>query len=186
MTLDLTAVGICLSLTLALVALAVAIYFGIGRFSSNVVGKLTKIEEHTKHIEKIEEIAVRLDERIKVGGLVQGTVEGTLRNLGKVKVTAEPSGEVTKYYIEVEKGVLDVGLLVKKSRETDLLKKETELFGRETNVISIDSRHIVAVLPSTDAKICTNYISFLLQWLDSTYWNSLGEKDEYEKITFPS
>ncbi len=38
-------------------------------------------------------------------------------------------------------------------------------------------------VPSTDPKTCVDYIAFFLKWLDSEYWESLKELEEYEKIT---
>jgi len=183
MTLDLASAGICL----ALVGLAVALFFGIRSIGSSVTGHLTRIEEHTKHIEKIEEIAIRLDERIKTGGLVAGTVEGTLKNLGKVTVKAVPGPVSTKYYITVEKSVLDADALTKIEKQTEFPEKEKLLFGRECKGTVIDPRHALLEVPSIDPKVCTEFVSLYLSWLDSTYYPMVRKQtDEYENITFPS
>jgi len=183
MTVDYTALGVCLTV----LAIGLAIFLTIRSSFSKIVTRLSKIQTHTEHIERIHEIAVRLDERSKFFTPQQfskETVEGTLKNLGKVKITAEPQEDKTKYYIEVEKPVLDQGLMIKKSKESGFEEKEIELFGIEPKVVGIDSRRIAIFVPCTDPKLCADYISLLLKWLDSTYWAALHEVDEYEKIAF--
>lgn len=53
----------------------------------------------------MEETLTRMDERIDTFLRflpLKGTVEPDLKNLGKVKISAEPFKEKTDYYIEVE------------------------------------------------------------------------------------
>lgn len=185
MTIDYTALSVCLTV----LAIGLAIFLTIRSSFSKIVERLDKIQTHAEHIETIHEIILRLDERIKFltpQQFSKETVEGTLKNLGKVKITAEPQKDQTKYFIEVEKPVLDEGLMIKKSKESGFEEKEIELFGREPKIVGIDSRRVILFLPCIDPKLCTDYISLLLKWLDSTYWAALDEVDDYERITFSS
>jgi hypothetical protein len=112
----------------------------------------------------------------------KGTATLTLKNLRKVEVTAEPNEKETIYYIEVEEPVLKTGFIVKKSKETKLATKEKELFGKEPQIRVYDARRMVLRVPSTDPRICAEYVSLFLKWLDTDYWGSLKELEEYEKI----
>ncbi|HID17178.1 TPA: hypothetical protein EYP26_02670 [Candidatus Bathyarchaeota archaeon] len=97
-------------------------------------------------------------------------MEPDLKNLGKVKISAEPFKEKTDYYIEVEKPVLMAGFIEKKSLETDLSEKERGLFGtRQPVITSIDSRRVVLRVPSSDPGVCRRYVAYFLKLLDSTY-----------------
>ena len=169
-------------LLIGLIGIALAIYFGLRGIPSS----LRKIEEYTKPIERTAEIVTRLDERIEavLRLLPLGkTVELTLKNVGEIKVSAEPSLEYTDYHIQAKKPIFRSGFLVKKSKETDLGEKEKELFGSEVNVTFITSTQGILRVPSTDPKTCVKFITIFLKWLDSTYWESLKELEEYEKIT---
>jgi hypothetical protein len=163
------------------IALIVCIY--------RVDGKLSKIEDNTRGIPDIRneltKLTERLDMALRIGiQLPKGTTTLTLKNLGKVEVTAEPNDKGTDYRIQVEKPVLKGGLIAKKSKETEMITKERELFSKEPNVIVYpDSKHMVLTVPSTDSTICSRYVSLFLKWLDTTYWEALKEVQEYERIT---
>lgn len=179
------------SVLIGLLGVAVAIYFGLyfgmRGTRTSFEEKLEKIEKHTQSIKKIEDTLARLDERLYASmAFPKGTVEGVLKNIGKTKVTAEPGMERTKYYIEVEKPILRENFIAKKSVETWLTDKERELFGAyaTTLVAVIDPRKAVFDLPSIDPKICSQYVTQLLKWLDSEYWNSLRKLGDYENISF--
>ncbi|PUA32962.1 MAG: hypothetical protein B9J98_03500 [Candidatus Terraquivivens tikiterensis] len=177
-------------LLIGLLSIAIAIYFGLRGIPSTLhkhEAYLREIEEHTRPIKKIEETVTRLDERINTVLRflpLGGTVEVILKNVGKIKLFADPYKEYTDYYIEVEKPILRAGFIEKKTLETNLGKKERELFAERLVAFKyINSRRIVLRVPSTDPKICSEYITFFLKWLDSEYWESLKELEEYEKIT---
>jgi len=153
-----------------------------------VEGKLSKIQDNTGVIPEIRneltKLAERVDMALRMGIQVpKGTATVTLKHFGKVEVTAEPDYNGTDYRILVENPLLKAGLVVKKSKETEMIAKERELFGKELNVIVYpDSRHMVLTVPSTDPTICSQYVSFFLKWLDTTYWEALKEVQAYERI----
>ncbi|HID17263.1 TPA: hypothetical protein EYP26_03125 [Candidatus Bathyarchaeota archaeon] len=67
---------------------------------------LNKIDERLKPVEKIEGTATGMDARIQTALQFltkEKTVELLLKNLGKVKVSADPSEKDAEYRIEVEK-----------------------------------------------------------------------------------
>jgi len=180
MNIDYGALGIIISI----LGIAIAVYCGL----RGIPSRLDKIEKNTDPIKKIEETTTRLDERINTVLKffpLKGTVEGILKNIGKVKVTAEPEEKITKYYLEIEKPILKEGLLFKISKETELAAREKELFGKESDATVISGTQMVLDVPSTDPRICSEYVSFFLRWLDSTYLKSQAESiKEFESITF--
>ena len=178
-----------ISVLIGLLGIAIGIFFGLRGFRTQVVPTLSKIEEHTRSIKDIKDIAVKLDERtdliLKYAFPTKGTVEGALKNLGKVRVTAEPHKEGTNYLIEVEKPLLKEGLITIMSSKYGLYEKWKELFREEAKIRLISPTRGVFYLPSTDPKICTEFISFFLKWLDSEYFKSLEkELKAYEEIAF--
>lgn len=107
-----------------------------------------------------------------------GAVEVECKNIGKVKVSAEPFEDETVYAIDVQKPILKTGFIVVKTKEKEFAGYETELFGRETRFRLISPNRVFWYVPSTDPKLCTKFIKYLISWLDTTYFNSL---EEFEK-----
>ncbi len=97
-----------------------------------------------------------------------GTVERSLKNLGKVKITAAPGEDETIYLIEIEKPILNHEFFIKLSRSTALIKKELELFGGETTVLVMSPYRMRINIPSTTPTTCTEFMNFVLRWLNST------------------
>jgi len=163
-----------------LLAVAVAIYFGLQGFRKDVSDKLSDIRDRVIAMAMVVDRAWDL---LKIHfGVATGTVERNLANLGKVKITARPSADMTTYFIYVEKPVLQDGLIEKLSKEGDLEEKEKQLFGGRvpTYLTNLPNRLTVEV-PCTDPKICTEYISVLLKWLDTTYYEGLSRIKEFEE-----
>ena len=183
-------------LLIGLVSIAVAIFFGLrgfrigisdrlGRIEKEISDKLGKIEKHTEHIEKIRDIVVRLDERteeIMKFLPLKGTKELVFNNLGKVKVTAEPGREETVYIIEFEKLDVKPRFISKKALETGLTEEEKRLFGKEALFHVLGPNKMSIHVPSTDPAVCSRYISRLLKWLNTEYWEALKELEKYEEI----
>jgi hypothetical protein len=172
-------IGLGAALTIALI---VCMY--------KISGKLSKIEDNTSIISEIRneltKLTVGIDMALRYGvqSTPKGTVTLTLKNLGKVQVSAEPTVDKTNYYIEVETPVLKVYLIARKSKETELVAKENELFGKEPDFdVFPGFRRMVLRVPSIDPAVCSQYVSFFLKWLDTRYWDALKELDEYERIT---
>jgi hypothetical protein len=179
---DINVLSIALGLFFGLLTIALAIR------GTKIGERLKNIEVHTAGISKIGDKISNMDERTSnMWDLIhrhffrEGTVSRKSKNLGKIKVTAEPRENNTDYLIEVEKPVLSGGLIEKISKESKLKQKEIEFFGEETSHLAISPRKVMFRLPSTDPKTCTKFMSFLLKWLDSTYWKSLARVEDFEK-----
>lgn len=153
---------------------------------SNKLGMIEKmIERHVECLEKIRDVVVRLDERteeiLKFLPLKE-TKELVLSNLGKVKVTAEPGREETIYIIEFEKLIEKPRFIGKKALETGLTEEEKKLFGKEAFFYVLGPNRISIHVPSTNPAVCSSYISRLLKWLNTKYWEALKELEKYEEI----
>ena len=109
------------------------------------------------------------------------TIERTLGNLGKVKITAEPYKNETVYIIEAEKVELKDGWIERLREETGLASKEREIFGTEPRILSLTPNRLIVHLPSTEPKACIDYLTLFLKWLDSTYFESLERIKEFEE-----
>ena len=172
----------------SVIALGVALALALIVCMYRIDGKLSKIQDNTGVIPEIRNELTKLTERVdmalRIGvQLPKGTVTVFLKNLGKVEVTAEPSEKDTTYRISVEKPVLKSGPISKISKETEMAKKELELFGEEPKLgVFPDSKHMVLTVPSIDGKVCSQYVSLFLKWLDTTYFEALKEVSDYENI----
>jgi len=169
-----------LGILLGLIAIAVAVYFGLWGFRKDISDKLSDIRD------KLIAMGLTLDNAwalLRMRLLEQtGTVERDLRNLGKTKITAKPGEKTTEYIIDIEKAVLDQGLISKLSITTGLEDIEKKFFGNEipTGITPVPTRAIVT-LPCTEPQKCTEYMSIFLKWLDSAYYDSLPKIKDYEE-----
>ena len=186
-------VGICvtvgISVILAGVMTGLAVFFGLHNFTSTLTDKLSKIKDAiVGELSPIKDRLVTIDERtniiwqweIRKGRSSTGTVEKYLTNFAKTTITAEPGKEETAYIIQVEKGTLDSSYLAKVAEETGLNSIEREMFGKLVGQISLRPNRLELIVPSTDPKICTQYISAFLKWLDSEYVKALSKIDDFE------
>lgn len=166
---------------LGLIAVAVAIYFGLWGFRKDVSDKISDIRD------KVMVVGNTLDKAwdlMKIHyGASTGTVVRNLPNLGNIKVSAEPGPKNTMYIIEVEKPIFQEALLLKISRETQLGDKEKEIFGKEPQIgLTVFSpTRMRLTLPCTEPKICTDYITVVLKWLDSEYFTAIPEIKDFEE-----
>lgn len=186
-------IGICVtigvSVVLAGVMIGLAVFFGFHNFTSNLTDKASKIKDAIiGELSPIKDRLVTIDERTlniwqyelaKVSSST-GTVEKYLTNFGKTIITAEPGKDETAYTIQVEKGTLDANFISKISEETRLNSIEKEMFGRLIAQIPIRSNRLKLIVPSTNPKICTQYISTFLKWLDSEYIKAIPQITEFE------
>jgi len=175
-----------LELLIGLVAIALAIFFGLWGFRRGVTSELSTIKEAVVAIRTTVEktwdlVVLRFGES-------RGTVERHLENLGKVRITAEPGKDETAYLIEVEKPILRESVLIKVSNQPEFLNKEKEFFGeqsRRSRGAFLSPNRTRYYLPSTNPKTCTDFITFVLKWLNSTYVESLKGIKEFEEPILP-
>ena len=172
-----------LELLIGLVAIALAIFFGLWGFRRGIISELSTIKETVIKIqgtaEKTWDLVLR---RFPESG---GTVVRELENLGKVRITAEPGEKETSYLIEIEKPILREGFFIKGTKEPEFLKKEVGFFGKEANASVFSANRMRYYLPTTDPKTSTEFITFLLKWLNSTYVESLKGIKEFEEPILP-
>jgi hypothetical protein len=168
------------ALLIGLIGIALAIFFGLWGFRRDISGKLSDIRD------KVISMGVTLEKawdilRIHFAGAT-GTVERTLKNLGKTTITAKPEVDKTTYIIIVDKPVLQEGLIIKLSKETELENREKEMFGGQLSQVYVSyPNQMRIVVPCVDPRICTEFISMLLKWLDSIYFNALPRIKDYEE-----
>jgi len=186
-------IGICVtigvSVVLAGAMIGLAVFFGFHTFTSNLSDKGSKIKDAIiGELSPIKDRLVTIDERTlniwqhelaKTSSPI-GTAEKYLTNFGKTTITAEPGKEETAYTIQVEKGTLNSQFIGKISEETRLNSIEIEMFGKLVVTIPIRNNRLRLIIPSTDPKICTQYISIFLKWLDSEYIKALPQIDDFE------
>jgi hypothetical protein len=149
--------------------------------------KLDKIETNTEPIRTINETMIRLDERtmaLALSGKLPGTVAVTLKNLGTVTVSAQPATtpQVTRYNLQFKKP-FKFAVIGVVGRATGLDVKEHEMFGKPATSMSVSPEQVIITVPSVDPKLCSEYISFFLKWLDSEYFARANDTiGQYENI----
>lgn len=172
---------LAIGIFLGLAGIAVAVFFGLRGFGKGVNDKLDRVNE------KLVAIATTID---KVWDLISrrareqaGTVERHLDNLGKIKVTAEPGLKETSYIVEIENPILHEDYLVKVHGDDVAFKKhEDEILG-ENKVIGLSvftPTRMRLRVPSTDPKVCTDFMTATLHWLNTTYVASLSTLGDFE------
>jgi hypothetical protein len=192
---DINVTGICVTIVIGIIAIALSIYFGLRGFS-NSIGK--KVDETKDGVvlelsgikENIVKIGTRVDDiwqlvsqlaLLLTKGQTVGTIEVELKNLGKTKISAEVAEKETRYMVQSEKGKLISDAVIRISKYTTWAKTEREMLGREAMVTNIGNWIRVQV-PSVDPKLCTQYMSLFLKWLDTEYVTALqSETDRFEK-----
>lgn len=163
-----------------LIAIALAVFFGLWGARRDVSSKLSDIRDRIIIMSTTLEKAWQLIS-LRFSGETR-TVERNLKNLGKTNITARPDVNMTTYLIKVTNPVLQNGLISKLSKESGLENKEKELFGGQIpKVYTPISNQLNVNVPSTEPRICTEYISLLLKWLDSTYFEELKKIKDYEE-----
>jgi hypothetical protein len=166
-------------LLIGLVAIAVAIFFGLWGFRKSIGDQLSTIKDAVVAIKTTVDktwdlVVVRF-------GVSGGTVVRELENLGRVRITAEPAENETSYLLEIEKPILREGLFFKKAKESDFIEREKELLSAEAKASVLSPNRMRYYLPTTDPKVSTEFVSFLLKWLNSTYIESLKEINKFEE-----
>ena len=146
--------------------------------------KLDRIEDNTQPIRTINETMIRLDERTtSLVSRVGGTVIVTLKNLGKVTVSATTMNpSETHYSLQFEKPI-KFEAINSVARKTGLEEKEKQMFGKIAYSVTVNPNYLIVRVPSSDPKLCSEYISLFLRWLDTDYLAGLEKSlAEYEQI----
>jgi|GEM_PF-2716070 hypothetical protein len=155
--------GIAIGIFLGLVGIAVVIFFGLRAFRTDIKGDLSTIKEKIIVIEETAKNAWDVIRRSPALGAT-GTVERNLKNLGKIKIVAEPHSGTTTYFLEVGKPILDYALIDKLSKETGLEQEEKEIFAGNVPDVRIPIPHrLIMELPSAEPSVCTKYMSLFLK-----------------------
>lgn len=186
-------IGICVtigvSVILAGVMIGLAVFLGLQNFTVTLSQKISNIKTAILgELSPIKDRLVTIDERTNSIWLYElgkadsptGTVEVYLTNFAKTTITAQPGKEVTSYIIQVEKGTLNAAYIAKVSEETRLNSIEKEMFGKLAEHLALRPDRLQLIVPSTDPKTCTQYISTFLKWLDSEYFEALPNISAFE------
>ena len=186
-------VGICVtigvSVILAGVMIGLAVFFGLRSFTDSVGKKVSNAKDSiVGELSPIRDRLITIDERTDTIWQFEmakatsstGTVEKYLKNFGKTTITAEPGKDETAYIVQVEKGTVDVNFTSKISEESGLNDIERKMFGRIVGFIPLRPNRFILIVPSTDPKVCTEYISIYLKWLDTEYVKSLTRIADFE------
>lgn len=175
--------GILIGLLSIALSIFFGLFFGLRSLKGGIVDQLSAIRERVVILQgTVEKVWDMLSNAVPL--LLQakaGTITRTMKNLGKVTISASPSADKTDYHIIVEQPVLDKDLIAKLGNETDLNKREVEMFRAVVRCTVLSSDRIVMHVPSTDAKLCTEYINLFLIWLDSAYLAARPSITDFEE-----
>jgi hypothetical protein len=176
-------ISIALSIVLGLLSIAVAIYFGTrdlrGMLREKIDRLIATVDALSGKVDDIRVKATFIEELLKHISSMKGmrTVERIFKNLGRVKITADPYRNETVYYLEFERDIiLKPGLISKLAKETGLADEGIKLFGQEPTYFVFSPSRMMVTIPSSDAKACVNYISKYLRWLDEVYYVKTEEE----------
>lgn len=173
--------GIGIAIFFGLIGVAICLFFGLRTFREGIKGELSVIKEKIIIIQETVQNVWDVFKRTPILGAT-GTVERELSNLGKISITAEPHLDYTNYYIKAQKPVFDTGDIATLTKQTGLHETEKEMFGGQIPLLrsTLPDRLVIQV-PSADPKLCTEYMSILLKWLDSTYIQAQPKIEDFEE-----
>jgi len=176
------------AIIISLVSIIITIWFAIWS-SHGLIKAISGVREDTgtikqsldEHMRDLIEIIKHLTvDKLHVGE----TVEHELKNIGKIEISVEDiSVDETIYTILTEKSIFKEGLLLKKGIESEELQNlRKELFQkRKVRIRAVFPTKMKIYLPSTDKETCNRFVTFVLKWLDSVYWNELQQFEEWEE-----
>ena len=170
---------------IGLLALALAVFAGLSRFTGGVGGHLVDIKNDVKGVrERLEDIWNLRPGPLFGGAPAAATVVRRMEHLGKVTISAKPAGNSTVYVINVERPVIREGLIVKLSQgsafEADI---EERMFGKNhPRVLERSGTSLLVDVPTADAQIATEYMTLFLEWLDTEYMSRIDQEiDDFER-----
>jgi len=136
-----------------------------------LVIKLDKIDANTQTIKDMSQTLNRIDERtLAVKGENHGTTRLQLPNLGEVRLSAGLGENSTAYSIEITVPILRLDLINGFTKSTGFSEVERKFFGKETTANVILPTRMIWTVPSSDPKVCTEFIALAVKWLDSQYF----------------
>lgn len=155
------------------IGLFLGLFFGLSGFRKGILGELSVIKEKVISIEnttgKVWDLVLARSEQLK-------TVERNFKNLGKVTISADPVENETIYRIRVEKPIIMRGMISVLSKETGLEEREIRMFKKVPTCTVLSKNEFVMHVPCLEPKLCTEYITIFLGWLDSKYFERYQSK----------
>lgn len=155
------------------IGLFLGLFFGLGGLRKGISGDLSTIKEK---VMSIENTTGKLWDLTSARSYQLQTVVRDFNNLGKVSVSADPRETETLYRIRVEKPIILGGMITKLSKETGLAKVEIDMFKKEPTHTVVSKNELLMHVPCIEPKLCTEYITIFLKWLDSTYFGRYQSK----------
>ena len=186
--------GIVLSLIgvgLAILGIGAGVIASVNKLRTKLLEVLGRLDNKTEQLAPIRDdvVAVRqsvadlftMSSNFFTSGQ-SGTVSIELQNLGRTSVSADPGPAETKYDIRTSSLIISAELVSRLAKDTGFEQTEIEAFGEPIRIMGVGRDRLIATLPSTDARICADFISRFLDWLDSTYFEERQKMlDAFEK-----
>lgn len=147
--------------------LFLGLFFGLSGLRKGISEQLSTIKEK---VISIENTTGKVWDLVLVRFGPAQTVERSLENLGKVRISAYPDNTETVYRIRVDQPIMMGGMIVKLSKETEMEKIEKCMFEKMPSVNVISKNEFILHVPCIEPKLCTEYINIFVKWLDSTYF----------------
>ena len=183
---NINTLGICITVVVGVIAIALALFFGFRGFANSLGEKITNVKNDViLELAGIKDNIIRIEEKasslwdlfnVYVSQRQAGTVTLQLNNFGKTRIWAEPKGNETSYWIQVEKGKLNPIKISEVSRKSGFAEKELKLFGSEPKVDTMGANMLRVAIPSNESKKCVQYINMFIKWLDTEYFRELMEE----------
>lgn len=173
--------AIILIISLVTVYLAIWSKYGLAEKIEKGFGDLRTSGSTIAH--DIDKRVGELIEIIRILAPQKGTATYELKNLGIVEVSViDIENGVTTYNIQIRAAILTSGFLIAKANENkELQEKERALFGEKEPTLHSPIPTIMRVkIPSEDKERCSEYMAFLLEWLDTEYFEKRKELAEAE------
>lgn len=168
-----------------LLAIALALWFGLQSFKGGIIDKLQKMSEDLSAMRtKLDAV---WDVIPKGSPNWSGTVARELPRLGKMEISANPGDRWTQYFVKIQHDVINTSLLSMLTKRTGFEEYEKVLFGGEEAEFNQVSRNAIVVkIPATDPAVTTEFMSKFLEWLDSEYIEGREQAlAEYEAPILP-
>lgn len=185
-------VGIVLTIFSIIFSIYMAVWssYGLRNILIELVESVGEVEEKTskidqavdRHVDNLMDLLRSfIEQQLEEGG---GTFEYKLENLGKIKISIDHFSEnEVKFRIRSEERIFKPELLTRKANESkDFLRKEKELFGeKDVRMGGVLPPLLRLTIPSGEREKASEFLTFFLNWIDTEYYESLQELEEWEK-----